>query len=149
MRSIPNPLIRPLAESFEVRVNGPDCEPVGEADLRRLFPGSMLTQGRLDRLREWPRVAVTCEGRVIAVATCQKIELELRVPEIGLDLDCGCDGRDVLTVLFDAIELAGLAGGCRRVVVNPPKVSLGFLERRGYRSISEGCAGAWIEKALS
>jgi hypothetical protein len=134
---------------FEVRVNGPDCEPVGEADLRRLFPGSMLTQGRLDRLREWPRVAVTCGETVIAVATCQKVELELRVPEIGLDLECGCDGREVLTVLFDAIELAGLAGGCRRLVVNPPRVSLGFLERRGYHSISEGCAGSWIEKSLA
>lgn len=149
MRTAPNSTSRPSTDAYEVRVNGPDCEPIGEADLRRLFPGSMLTQGRLDRLREWPRVAVTCDGRVIAVATCQKFELEMRVPEIGLDLECGCDGRDVLTVLFDAIELAGLAGGCRRLVVNPPKVSLVFLERRGYHPISEGCAGSWIEKALN
>lgn len=149
MRSYPDTSVRPTRDTFDVTVNGPDCEPVNDADLRRLFPGSALTQGRLDRLRQWPRVAVSCGRTLIAIATCQKMELELRVPEIGLDLECGCDGREVLTALFDAIELAGLAGGCRRIVVNPPKVSVGFLERRGYHPISEGCAGSWIEKALS
>ena len=149
MRSYSDTSVRPIRDTYDVSVNGPDCEPVADVDLCRLFPGSTLTQGRLDRLRTWPRVSVSCGRTLIAIATCQTMDLELRVPEIGLDLDCNCDSREVLTVLFDAIELAGLAGGCRRIVVNPPKVSLGFLERRGYRSISEGCAGSWIEKALS
>lgn len=134
---------------LEVRVNGPDCEPLTAADLRRLFPGSALTQDRLNRLREWPRVVVTCGERVVAVATCQKTEVELRVPEIGMDPGCECNERDVLNALLDAIELAGLAGGCRRVVLMPPRGSLGFIERRGYLRISERCAGGWIEKTLS
>ena len=147
MRTTLNPATI-FPDLFEVRVNGPDCDPLSDADLRRLFPGSMLTQGRLDRLREWPRVAITCRGIIVAIATCQKVDLELRVAEVGVDAESACDGREVLSVLFDAIELAALAGGCRRVVVNPPKVSLMFLQRRGYHALSEGCAGSWIEKAL-
>jgi hypothetical protein len=143
--AVPGPDINPL----EVRVNGPDCEPLTSADLRRLFPGSALTQDRLNRLRDWPRVVVSCGERVVAVATCQKTEVELRVPEIGMDPGCECNERDVLNALLDALELAGLAGGCRRVVLMPPKVSLGFIERRGYARISERCAGGWIEKTLA
>ena len=148
MRTESDTFRRPTRDTFDVSVNGPDGERVADADLRRLFPGSALTQGRLDRLRAWPRVAVSCGPTVIALATCQKVELELRVPEIGLDLECACDGREVLAVLFDAIELAGLAGGCRRIVANPPRASIGFLEQRGYHPVPEGCAGSWIEKAL-
>jgi hypothetical protein len=133
---------------LDVRVNGPDCDPVVDADLRRLFPGNALTHERLDRLRTWPRVVVVCGDRPVAVATCQKTEVELRVPEIGLDADCGCSERDVLNALLDALEIAGLAGGCRRVVINPPRASLAFMERRGYSRVTECCAGGWLEKAL-
>jgi hypothetical protein len=135
-------------DPLEVRVTGPDCEPVSDADLRRIFPGGMLTQTRLDRLRQWPRVVVMCGERVVALATCQKTETELRVPEIGLDTSCGCGMHEVLNALLDAVELAGLAGGCRRIVLMPPKAGASLLERRGYEGISERCAGGWLEKAL-
>jgi hypothetical protein len=84
----------------------------------------------------------------VAVATCQKTEFELRVPEIGMDPDCDCNEREVLHALLDALEIAGLAGGCRRIVLSPPKVSVAFLERRGYTRITECCAGGWVEKML-
>ncbi|OFW04752.1 MAG: hypothetical protein A3H96_10065 [Acidobacteria bacterium RIFCSPLOWO2_02_FULL_67_36] len=142
--------------SFDVRVTGPECDVLSEADLRRLFPGSSLTQPRLDRLREWPRVVVRLGGRIVAAATCKKTEVEMRVPDIGIDAPpptccggvCRCSERDIVNALLDAVELASIAGGCRRVIVNPPRVSMGFLERRGYVGVNERCAGGWIEKTI-
>lgn len=142
---------------LDVRVTGPDCDEISDGDLRRLFPGSSLTGSRLDRLRQWPRVVVTRGDEIVAVATHQKTETEMRVPDIGLDVPpgdlgdgpCRCSERDILNTLLDAVELAGVAGGCRRVIVSPPRVSLAFLERRGYVRVNERCAGGWIEKTIA
>lgn len=136
---------RPL----EIRVTGPDCDPLAASDMRRLFPGSMLTEGRLDRLRDWSRVTVHCGEQIVAVATCHKSDLELRVPDIGLDRTCGCNAREVVHALLDALELAGVAGGCRRLVLMPPREIPGALDRRGYVTIAERCAGGWLEKRLT
>jgi hypothetical protein len=135
-------------DRLEIRVTGPDCDPLPDVDLRRLFPGSTLTQARLDRLREWPRVAVLCGDRLAAVATCKKADLELRVPDIGLDQACPCSHREVVHALLDALELAGIAGACRRLVLMPPRGFPDTLERRGYVTIAERCAGGWLEKRL-
>jgi hypothetical protein len=143
--------------SLDVRVTGPDTE-LADGDLRRLFPGSSLTGLRLDRLREWPRVVVTLGEDIVAVATCKKTEGEMRVPDIGMDIPameagyaaiCRCSEHDIINTLLDAVELASIAGGCRRVIVSPPRVSLAFLERRGYVRVDERCAGGWIEKSLA
>lgn len=133
---------------LEIRVTGPDTELLPDADLRRLFPGSSLTQARLERLRDWPRVSVVCGDRVAAVATCHKTDAEMRVPDIGLDCGCGCNPQVVVQALLDAMELAGLAGGCRRLVLMPPRDFPFILQRRGYQTISERCAGGWLEKTL-
>lgn len=148
MRPLPETAAPNRPTPLEIRVHGPDCEPMTDADLRRLFPGGALTEARLDRLRTWPRILVTCGGRTVAAATCQKTETELRVPEVGMDATCGCSEREVIDALLDAVELAGLAGGCRRIVLLPPKVSLAHLQRRGYAGITERCAGGWVEKNL-
>jgi len=152
----PNPVADQT--TLDVRVTGPDCDELSDGDLRRLFPGSSLTDARLDRLRQWPRVVVTLGGDIVSVATCQKSEGEMRVPDVGMDVPameagyaaiCRCGERDILNALLDAVELAAVAGGCRRVIVSPPRVSLGFLERRGYIRVNERCAGGWIEKTLA
>jgi hypothetical protein len=143
--------------ALDVRVTGPDCDELSDGELRRLFPGSSLTGSRLDRLRQWPRVVVTLGDDVVAIATCQKSGGEMRVPDVGLDVPvpdgnyavCRCSERDILNTLLDAVELACIAGGCRRVIVSPPRVSLAFLERRGYVGVNERCAGGWIEKTLA
>jgi hypothetical protein len=134
---------------LEIQVQGPDASTVLDSDLRRLFPGPSLTERRLDRLREWPTVTVRCGGTVVGLATCRKTDTELRVPDLALDPDCGCGIHDVLAALLEAVELAALAGGCRRLVIMPPRISPAFLERRGYSAIRERCAGGWLEKALS
>lgn len=144
-------------EGFDVRVTGPDCDVLSDADLRRLFAGGSLTERRLNRLREWPRVTITFDGRVVGVASCQKTDGEMLVPDLGIDVPAPtygpravrCSDRDIMNALLDAIELASVAGGCRRVVISPPRISLAFLERRGYRGINERCAGGWIEKTLA
>ncbi|HSC28675.1 MAG TPA: hypothetical protein VLD67_15470 [Vicinamibacterales bacterium] len=134
--------------AFEIRVNSPDTEELSAADMRRLFPGSALTGSRLNRLHEWPRVSVVCGNQIVAVATCQKTDTELRAADVGIDGSCGCSLRVVLDMLVDALELAGLAGGCRRLILMPPSGSPDLLERRGFTAISERCAGGWLEKPL-
>ncbi|HXW07609.1 MAG TPA: hypothetical protein VD833_20405 [Vicinamibacterales bacterium] len=133
---------------LDIDVQGPDGAPVPDGDLRRLFPGTSLTERRLERLRDWPRIVVRCGTRIVALATCKKTDVELRVPDLAFDPDCGCGHHEVLGALLDAVELAGLAGGCQRIIVMPPHVSPAFLERRGYTAIRERCAGGWLEKPL-
>jgi hypothetical protein len=139
------------AASLDVRIDGPD-DLLTHADLRRLFPGSMLTGPRLDRLRSGPRVIVSVAGEVLAVATCRKTDGEMRVPDVAIDVSSMMAGRwsqrDVLNALLDGIELSTIAAGCRRIIVNPPATSLAFVERRGYRRVNERCAGGWIEKTI-
>ena len=136
---------------MDVRVDGPD-DRLTAADLRRLFPGSSLTDVKLDRLRKGPRVLVTLGDAVVGVATCRISEGEMRVPDVAIavpeDFVRRSSPREVLNALLDGIELSAVAAGCRRIVINPPEGSLTFAERRGYRRVSERCAGGWIEKSL-
>jgi hypothetical protein len=141
--------IPPAPPAPEIHVQGPDDPGLSDSDLRRLFPGSALNDRRLERLRQWSTITVRCGGRIAGVATCMKTEAELRVPDLAIDSDPACASHDLLGTLLDAIELAGLAGGCARIVLLPPKVSPAFLERRGYAAIRERCAGGWLEKALA
>jgi hypothetical protein len=153
------PRRQPDTPAIEVRVCGGDSEPMSDADVRRLFPGSALTQGRLERLRELPRVLVSMGDRIVGTATCQKVETEMRVPDLGIDaVGFGLRlvggppqprEREIINALLDAVEIAGLAAGCHRIVLNPPRVSLAFLERRGYTRVDERCAGGWVEKILN
>jgi hypothetical protein len=148
-----SPALTPTAPapSLDVRIDGPD-DLLTHADLRRLFPGSTLTGPRLDRLRSGPRVIVSLDGEVVAVATCRKTDSEMRVPDVAIDLPRAVAGRwslrEVFNALLDGIELSTVAAGCRRIIVNPPTTSLAFVERRGYRPVNERCAGGWIEKTL-
>lgn len=150
---------QPESQPIEVRVCGGDCEPMSDADVRRLFPGSALTQGRLERLRALPRVLAIQGDRIMGAATCQKVETELRVPDLAIDV-AGCGlrlvggppqprEREIINALLDAIEMACLAAGCHRIVLNPPRVPLAFLERRGYARVDERCAGGWVEKTVA
>jgi hypothetical protein len=159
MRPVTSRIRQPESSPIEVRVCGGDCEPLCDADIRRLFPAGTLTQARLDRLRDLPRVLVIMGERAVAAATCQKVEGDLRVPDLGIDAAAGglrlVGGppqpreREVINALLDAVEVACLAAGCSRIVLSPPKAPLGFLERRGYRRVDERCAGGWVEKILN
>lgn len=134
---------------LNARIDDAGCPPLSEADVRRLFPGSALTERRLDRLRSWLRVVITHGDRPVGVATCRESDGELRVPDIALDREEQALGvHQILHALLDAIELAATAGNCRSIVMSTPPVSPGWLQRRGYREVRESCAGAWLEKPL-
>lgn len=159
MHPLPRPDARADVPAIEIRVCGGDCEPLSDADVRRLFAPASLTEARLARLRELPRVLVLKGGRVVALATCQKVEQELRVPDLGIDAPVTglrlVGGppqpreREVINALLDAVEVACLAVGCRRIILNPPRVAPGFLARRGYARVDERCAGGWVEKTVA
>lgn len=127
---------------------------LAEADVRRLFPGTTLTVGRLNRLRHWPRLVVRVDDMPAGVATYTQTPFEMQIPDFSVHVPANGDAERsalrhrVLNELLDAIELASMAGGCRRIVVIPSRVDAGHLERRGYVGVNEGCAGAWMEKAL-
>lgn len=134
---------------FRVRVDGPDAPPLSAADLRRLFRGRRLTPLRKARFDQGGRVVVT-RGRVVGVAAFERAGGELRVHEIGVDTTLAPPAfEEVVTALVDAIEVACLAGGGCRIVVLPRAAVFGVnLQRRGFVTISEGCAGSWLEKSF-
>ena len=137
---------------LDVFVEGPDVRGLADADARRLFPGT-LTSVRLNRLRNWPRVVARVDDTLAGVATYTQTPFEMQIPDFAISIPSalGTDryglANRVLDALFDAIEVASLAGGCHRVVVIP-SAGTADLERRGYVVVREGCAGAWMEKSL-
>jgi len=139
--------------ALEVLVEGPDVPGLTDTDVRRLFPGSTLTSGRHNRLRNWPRVVVRVDDTPAGVATYIQTPFEMQIPDFTVKVPAAAGSagskleQRVLDALLDAIELAALAGGCRRVVLIP-SVAAADLERRGYVVVREGCAGAWMEKSL-
>jgi hypothetical protein len=135
---------------MQVRILGPDCPPLSSDDLHRLFPGSLFTPAREERLAQWCRVVAVCGARAVGIATYQRASGELRVPDFALDACSSCAASYILNALLDALELACLAGGCRRLVLMPPTASaVAMLRRRGYVTVREGCAGTWIEKTFA
>lgn len=88
--------------------------------------------------------------QLVGLASYERTDDELRVHEIAVDPDLSFGPSDILRQLLDAVELAALAGGCRRVVLLPSAVvAVEPFERLGYRIVNERCAGAWLEKSLT
>ncbi len=134
---------------MQVKVLGPDCAPLSAADLRRLFRGRRLTPARRDRLAQSGRVIATCGNRTVGIAAYDRADGELRVHEFAVDAASPCAEDQVVNALLDALEVACLAGGGRRLVVLPRAVvASALLRRRGFVTIAEGCAGSWFEKTF-
>ena len=126
---------------------GPDAACLTPADLRRVFRGRHLTPARRERLRQSGRVVAACGKRVVGVAAYERADDELRVHEFGIDDSAPCRMDEIAAVLLDAIEVACLAGGGRRVVLLPRAAIADHLLRvRGFVPIAEGGAGSWVEK---
>lgn len=134
---------------MQVRVVGPDSAGLSPTDLRRLFRGRRLTPARRDRLAGSGRVVASCGGRIVGVAGYERADAELRVHEFGVDALSACPVEQIVTSLLDALEVACLAGGGRRLVLLPRAVVTSALLRpRGFLPIAEGCAGSWFVKAF-
>jgi hypothetical protein len=140
---------------LDVRVDGPESS-VDDADLHRLFSGTALTVSRQARIRADPRVVVMLGGRLVAMATCQHVVCEMRVCELAIDinslrppLSAGMTDELVLHALVDAIEVMAMAGGCRRVILSPPRNALRALESRGYRPVENPAHAGWLERSIA
>jgi hypothetical protein len=140
----------PVAPPVQVRVVGPDGGPVPPTDLRRLFRGRRLTPARRARLAQSGRVVAASAGRIVGIAAYERADGELRVHEFGVDTGATLYTTDqVVNALLDALEVACLAGGGRRLVLLPRAAIAGtILRRRGFVTIAEGCAGSWFEKSF-
>jgi hypothetical protein len=139
----PTPALNPV----HVRVVGPEAAGLTPTDLRRLFRGRRLTPARRDRLHNSGRVVAACGSRVVGLAAYEREGGELRVHEFGVDAVPACSPDQVATALLDALEIACLAGGGRRLVLLPrAALAEHLLRTRGYVPIAEGCAGSWFEK---
>jgi hypothetical protein len=88
-----------------------------------------------------------CGSRVVGLAAYERVDGELRVHEFGVDENSTCTLDQIATALLDALEIACLAGGGRRLVLLPRAALTSHLLRsRGFVPIAEGCAGSWFEK---
>ncbi len=135
---------------LQVRVLAPESAPMPPPDLRRLFMGQRLTQARRLHLAHCPRIVAERAGRALGLAVYEQMGDELRVHELGIDPSTAPDAREITQALLDALELACLAGGGRRLVLTPRALSLDpEVEQRGYRPAFDRQAGGWLQKTLA
>jgi hypothetical protein len=132
-----------------VRVIGPDAAGLSPTDLRRLFRGRRLTPARRARLGNSGRVVAACGSRTVGLAAYERVDEELRVHEFAVDAGVQVALDQVATALLDALEMACLAGGGRRLVLLPrAALAPHLLRSRGFVPIAAACAGSWFEKTF-
>ena len=143
-------LSEPGGENWSFRVLGPYA-PVDSHDLDRVFSGNSTRPDgpRLERLTVSSKILVLYDSRVVGIVAYENHGEDLRVHELALAPGTAYCSERIIDVALDALELACLAGGARRIVVTsragmcrPP------LWRRGFVRIDEGCAGTWLEKTF-
>lgn len=133
--------------AMQFRVLGPDSGGPSTTDLRRLFRGQRLTAARRDRLLHGGRILALCGNRVVGLVAYERNDRDLRVGEVGLDPESPCGTVGIAAGLLDALELACMAGGARRLVLLPrTHLDTGLLRRRGYTMLADSAAGTWFEK---
>jgi hypothetical protein len=132
------------------RVLGPDGGGVAAADLRRLFRGQRMNAARRNRLEQGGRILAMCGMRVVGLAAYERSEGEVRVYELGMDTESSCGTDEIANSLLDALELACMASGARRLLLMPRAVLSPTLTRcRGYVTMGEGGPGAWVQKTFA
>lgn len=151
--SVPTDLDRAAPSQLsrvDLRVVGPDATCLSPADLRRLFHGRSLTPARRARILNGGRVLAACGTRVVGLAGYERSDDDLRVHEFGVDATAPCSADEIATALLDALEMACLAGGGRRLVLLPRAASAtDLLRARGFAHIAEDSAGSWFEKVYA
>jgi hypothetical protein len=140
----------PAADALHVRIVGADASSLTLADFRRLFSGRSLSRVRRERIESSTRALALVGERVVGLAAYERAQGELRVYELACEPTLCFSAQDIIRHLLDAIELACVAGGCRRLVLQPSAVvATGPLEWLGYRLVSDACVGGWLEKQFA
>lgn len=133
---------------WDVRVLVPYAS-VNSHDLDRVFGRNGLhpVGVRLQRLTACSKILVLYHSRVVGIVAYENREDELRVHELAIANGTDCRPEKIADVALDALELACLAGGARRLVVTSRAGTFRLpLWRRGFVRIDKGCAGSWLEK---
>jgi len=132
------------------RVLGPDSAGLTAADVRRLFRGRRVTAAMRNRLAHGSRILVMCGPRIVGIAAYDRTDTEVRVYEIGMDTESACGTDEIANRLLEALELACLACGARRLLVWPQAVLSPVLTtRRGYAATGDGGASTWVQKTFA
>lgn len=139
----------PPPAPLQVQVLGPDATDRGLAEVRRLLSIRSSGRFRRDRLAHATRVVARSGADVVGVAAYERVGAELRVIEMVVESATTVCHTDVIEQLLSALEMAALAGGCHRVVLLPSAVlAATALEPLGYRVMTEGAVGGWLEKTF-
>ncbi len=139
----------PPPAPLQVQVLGPDASDRGPADVRRLLSLHSSGRFRRDRLAHATRVVARSGLQVVGVAAYERVGAELRVIEMVVESATTVCHTDVIAQLLSALEMAALAGGCRRIVLLPAAVlAATALEPMGYRVMTDGAPGGWLEKTF-
>lgn len=138
----------PAFSPIQVRVVGPDSEEMASIETTRPAQKRPVSRHQREHLAHATRIVARVGSRIVGVAAYERQGAELRVLELTIDpAPPSAAGPDVVRQLLGALEVAALAGGCRRVVLLPAAVvAAAALERLGYRFVGESCAGGWLEK---
>jgi hypothetical protein len=140
----------PAGDALHVRIVGADLPALAPGDFRRLFSGRSLSRVRRERIESSTRALALCGDRVIGLAAYERTPLGLRVFELACEPTLCFSTHDITRHLLDAIELACVAGGCGRLVLEPSAVvATGPLEWLGYRLVADGSHGGWLEKRFA
>lgn len=135
---------------IQFRVLGPESRGPSFADLRRLFPGQRLAGARRVRVSNGGRILAVCGNRVAGLAAYEQTHNEVRVYELGVDPQSACGSDQIAGGLLDALELACMAAGARRLLLLPrAHLAADLLSRRGYRPVTSGASGGWSEKLFA
>lgn len=139
----------PLAP-LHVQVLGPDAADGGDGDIRRLLSARPTARVSRERLAHATRIVARSGARAVGVAAYERAGNELRVLELAVDPPPPLCAHDVIGQLLAALEMAGLAGGCGRIVLLPAAVvGAAALEPLGYRLVANGATGGgWLEKTF-
>jgi len=138
------------SDPLHVRIVGADAPTLGPGDFRRLFAGRSLSRVRRERIERSTRALALVGERVVGLAAYERVAGELRVFELACEPTLCFSAHDIIRHLLDAIELACIAGGGRRLVLQPSAVvATGPLEWLGYRLVSDACVGGWLEKRFA
>lgn len=135
--------------SVHVRIAGPGTEPLSEEELEILFREHKLTGTRRRRLRACPRILAIRAARTVGMLAYEQTDTGLRVREFAVDAIDVNDVDTIAVALLDALELACLAGGAKRIVAIPRTVTnTALLRNHGYVAVSGGSPDALMEKTF-
>ena len=105
-------------QGISVRVLGAHT-PLAREDVHRLLEtnGDRVKGSRLARLMACSKILILHRAQIVGLMAYRNVRDELCVCELAISPDAGCDAEWIVDAALDALELACLASGARRMAV--------------------------------